>query len=247
MKIKREGYKLGLIGYPLGHTFSPSYFANKFLELGISNSEYLAYPLESIQEVEKVLDDGVNGINVTIPYKEAVIPFLDELSNEAYDIGAVNTISIRNGKRVGYNTDAYGFEMSLRKFLGGTKVDRALILGTGGASKAIKYVLNKLNIEFTFVSRKDRYLTYSELDENIISQNELIINTTPLGMYPNIDKCPDIPYSELTGKHFLYDLVYNPEKTLFLNKGEMQGSSIKNGYEMLILQAEKAWEIWNQQ
>jgi len=246
MNIKREEHKLGLIGYPLGHTFSPSYFSTKFEELDMSDSEYLAYPIESIEDVNEVFKKGVNGINVTIPYKEKVIPFLDELSSEAFEIGAVNTIKIRDGRRVGYNTDAYGFEMSLKNLLGDAKVERALVLGTGGASKAIKYVLNKMDIEFTFVSRNEPYLTYSALDENIIDQNKLIINTTPLGMYPNVEECPEIPYPALTEKHFLYDLVYNPEKTLFLKMGELQGSSIKNGYEMLILQAEKSWEIWNQ-
>ena len=238
--------KLGLIGYPLGHTFSPSYFFNKFKELGIVNAEYLAYPIKSIAEVHEVFGQGVSGLNVTIPYKEQIIPYLDELSTEAYEINAVNTIAIRQGRKIGYNTDCYGFEHSLKNLLGETKVKKALILGTGGAAKAIKYVLNKMKIEFTLVSRNDQYLTYGEIDGNIIEQHQLIINTTPLGMYPNIEKCPELPYSAMTEKHFLYDLVYNPEKTLFLKKGELQGSSIKNGYEMLILQAEKSWKIWNQ-
>jgi len=243
----KKSYKLGLIGYPLSHSFSPAFFAKKFKELNISDSEYLAYSIDDISKIEEIFDNNVTGLNVTIPYKEQVIPYLDELSDEAYSIGAVNTIRITNGRRVGYNTDAFGFEMSLKKLLGSRKVKRALILGTGGASKAIRYVLQKLNIEFTEVSRQEQYLTYSELNDEIIQNNELIINTTPLGMYPNTDQCPDIPYSALTDKHFLYDLVYNPEKTLFLKTGEQQGSRIKNGYEMLVLQAEKAWEIWNQQ
>ncbi len=245
MKLK-EKYKLGLIGYPLGHTFSPTYFANKFQELGISDSEYLAYPLESIELIENIYSSGGDGLNVTIPYKEQVIPFLDELSDEAFEINAVNTIYIKDGRKVGYNTDAYGFEMSLKNLLGNVIVEKALVLGSGGASKAIKYVLQKLNIEYQIVSRSDRYLTYSALDKSIIDHHKLIINTTPLGMYPKVEECPDIPYSALTDKHFLYDLVYNPEKTLFLNKGELQGCSIKNGFEMLVLQAEKSWKIWNQ-
>lgn len=246
MKFKNKSYKLGLIGYPLGHTFSPTYFASKFEKLGIENSEYLAYPIDSIHGINDIFDDGVNGLNVTIPYKEQVIPYLDELSEEAFEIGAVNTIVIRDGRRVGYNTDAYGFEVALKHLIGEGRVEKALVLGTGGASKAIKFVLNKMNIEFTMVSRSDQYLTYAALDENTIVQNKLIINTTPLGMYPHVDECPDIPYSALTEKHFLFDLVYNPEKTLFLKKGQLQGCSIKNGYEMLVLQAEKSWEIWNQ-
>jgi len=246
MNKTKEEYKLGLIGYPLGHTFSPTYFSNKFQELGIENSEYLAYSIDNIQKVKNVFENGVTGLNVTIPYKEQVIPFLDELSDEAFQINAVNTIKIVNGRKVGYNTDAYGFEMSLLRQIGTSTIENALVLGTGGASKAIKYVLNKLGINITEVSRQNRYLMYSALDADIIKSHKLIINTTPLGMYPKIDACPDIPYSALTEKHFLYDLVYNPEKTLFLNKGELQGCSIKNGYEMLVLQAEKAWEIWNQ-
>ena len=245
MKLKEE-FKLGLIGFPLGHTFSPTYFSNKFQELGISKSEYLAYPLERIQLVEEIFNKGIDGLNVTIPYKEQVIPYLDELSDEAFEINAVNTIYIKNGRKIGYNTDAYGFEMSLKNLLGSTKVENALILGSGGASKAIKFVLKKLNINYQIVSRSDQYLTYSALSDDIIDQHRLIINTTPLGMYPNAEECPDIPYSALTVKHFLYDLVYNPEKTLFLKKGELQGCSIKNGFEMLVLQAEKSWEIWNQ-
>ncbi len=246
MKNRKEAYKLGLIGYPLGHTFSPSYFAHKFQDLGIENSEYLAYSIDIIHKVKEVFDGGVTGLNVTIPYKEQVIPFLDELSDEAFQINAVNTIKIINGRKIGYNTDAYGFEMSLLNLLGASKVENALVLGTGGASKAIKYVLKKLGIKYTMVSRNDKYLTYAELDTEIVKNHKLIINTTPLGMHPKIEACPDIPYFALTKEHFLYDLVYNPEKTLFLNKGELQGCSIKNGYEMLVLQAEKAWEIWNQ-
>jgi len=151
------------------------------------------------------------------------------------------------GRKIGYNTDVFGFENSLLEQLQDTKVENALILGSGGASKAVKFVLNKIGINSTIVSRKKSYLTYNDLDDSIIESNKLIVNTTPLGMYPQIDTCPDIPYAALTEKHFLYDLVYNPEKTLFLMKGESVGSSIKNGNDMLILQAEKSWEIWNEQ
>ena len=246
MKIKNKRFKLGLIGYPLEHSFSPDYFSKKFKDLGIEGSEYLAYPIANINDVNKIFKKEVTGLNVTIPYKEQVIPFLDELSDEAYEINAVNTIKIIEGRKVGYNTDVYGFEMSLKSLIGDAKIENALILGTGGASKAIKFVLNKLGIDYSVVSRSSKFLMYSELTEEIIQQNKLIINTTPLGMYPKIEECPDLPYSALSEKHFLFDLVYNPEKTLFLKKGELYKCRIKNGYEMLILQADKSWEIWNQ-
>lgn len=247
MKIEKEGYKLGLIGYPLGHSFSPSYFTKKFYDLGMTKSEYLPYPIEQIHQINDIFKIGLKGLNVTIPYKEQVIPFLDELSEEAFEINAVNTILIKDGRKIGYNTDAYGFEKSLLAFLGQEKVENALVLGTGGASKAIKFVLRKLKINYTVISRNEKYFTYSELTKEIIQHHQLIINTTPVGMYPNIEECPNLPYSALSEKHFLFDLVYNPEKTLFLKKGALKNCRIKNGYEMLILQAEKAWEIWNQQ
>lgn len=247
MNNKKEVYKLGLIGYPLGHSFSPSYFEEKFKKLNITNSEYLAYPIEDIKDIEKVFDKGVTGLNVTIPYKEKVIPFLDELSDEAYEINAVNTIKVKDGKRIGYNTDVYGFEMSLKSLLGSETMENGLILGSGGASKAVKFVLDKLGINYTVVSRNTKYQTYADLDGDILESHKLIINTTPLGMFPNVNECPDLPYYALTEKHFLFDLIYNPEKTLFLNKGYKKKCSTKNGYEMLILQAEKSWDIWNHQ
>ena len=240
-------YKLGLIGYPLSHSFSPSYFAAKFNKLGIKDAEYRAYSIDTIDKIESIFESGVTGLNVTIPYKELVIPFLDELSDEAYKIGAVNTIKIVHGKKIGYNTDVYGFEQSLLQQLDGVEVKKALILGSGGASKAVKYTLGKLGIESHIVSRRKPHLTYSEIDSDTLLSHKLIVNTTPLGMYPNIEDCPDLPYAALTAKHFLYDLVYNPEKTLFLKKGETANSSIKNGNDMLVLQAEKSWQIWNQQ
>lgn len=238
-------HKLGLIGYPLTHSFSPSHFAEKFKTLNIQNSEYLAYSIDEIGKINEIFESGVTGLNVTIPYKEQVIPFLDELSEEATEIGAVNTIKIENGRKVGYNTDVYGFQASLLELIGDTKIEKALILGSGGASKAVKFVLNKLGIEYKIISRKQMYLTYDKLDAKIIQEHKLIVNTTPLGMYPNVDNCPLIPYDGITKQHFLYDLVYNPEKTLFLMKGESAGCSIKNGNDMLVLQAEKSWEIWN--
>jgi len=239
-------HKLGLIGYPLSHSFSPSYFAEKFAQLNIYDSEYLAYSIDDISKINSIFESGVTGLNVTIPYKEQVIQFLDELSDEAAQIGAVNTIKIENGRKVGYNTDVYGFQASLLEQIGEANIERALILGSGGASKAVKFVLRKLGIEFKIVSRKEQYLTYSNVNKEIIQNHKLIINTTPLGMYPNVDNCPALPYEGLSEYHFLYDLVYNPEKTLFLKKGEASGASIKNGNDMLILQAEKSWEIWNE-
>lgn len=240
-------HKLGLIGYPLSHSFSPSYFATKFDTLGIKDAEYKAYPIDSIDKIESIFESGVTGLNVTIPYKELVIPFLDELSDEAYKIGAVNTIKVVNGKKIGYNSDVFGFEQSLLQQLDGSIISNALILGSGGASKAVKYTLNKLGIKCQIISRRKPHLTYSELDIETLQSHRLIVNTTPLGMYPNINTCPDLPYKGLTSEHFLYDVVYNPEKTLFLRKGEIVKSSIKNGNDMLILQAEKSWQIWNQQ
>ena len=272
-------HKLGLIGYPLSHSFSPSYFAGKFKKLNIQDSEYLAYSIDKIGKINEIFESEVTGLNVTIPYKEQVIPFLDELSDEAAQIGAVNTIKIVDGRKVGYNTDVYGFQASLLEFLGDVKIEKALILGSGGASKAVKFVLKNLGIDYKIVSRreiseadaininesnlssisfdsqemghkefyrKEAYLTYQKLDEKMIQEYKLIVNTTPLGMYPYVDNCPEIPYEGLTEQHFLYDLVYNPEKTLFLMKGESARCSIKNGNDMLILQAEKSWEIWNQ-
>lgn len=242
-----KSHKLGLIGYPLSHSFSPSYFANKFDTLGIEDSEYLAYSIDTIDKVEEIFDSGVTGLNVTIPYKEKVIPYLDELSEEAAEIGAVNTIKIIDGRKIGYNTDVHGFRSSLLAQLGSAKIEKALVLGSGGASKAVKFVLQKMGIETQIVSRSKSNLSYAKLTSDIMKDHRLIINTTPLGMYPNIDACPNLPYEALSEKHFLYDLVYNPEKTLFLMMGESAGSSIKNGNDMLVLQAEKSWEIWNQQ
>ena len=238
-------HKLGLIGYPLSHSFSPRYFAEKFSNLNIQDSEYLAYSINQIDKINAIFESGVTGLNVTIPYKEQVIPYLDELSEEAREIGAVNTIKIENGKKVGYNTDVYGFQASLLGQIGDAKIEQALILGSGGASKAVKFVLSKLGIDAKIVSRKKEFLTYKALDSEIIQTHKLIVNTTPLGMFPKVDHCPDLPYDGLTKQHFLYDLVYNPPKTLFLKKGELAGASIKNGNDMLILQAEKSWEIWN--
>ncbi len=241
---KETRIKLGLIGYPLSHSFSPGYFADKFCTLGLTDADYQAYPIERIEMVRELLDGDMTGLNVTIPYKEQVIPYLDELSDEAEQIGAVNTITIVGGHTTGYNTDVDGFENSLKPCFGDVLPERALILGTGGASKAVKYVLNRLGISYQMVSRTKGDLTYDEITPEVIAEHHLIVNTTPLGMYPKVDTCPHLPYDYLTPDHILYDLVYNPEKTLFLTRGQEKGSTVKNGHDMLILQAERAWEIW---
>lgn len=243
-----------LIGYPLSHSFSKKYFTQKFEKENIPHHEYFLSPLEKIENFPKLLFAHPNlaGLNVTIPYKEKVIPYLDEISEEAKAIGAVNTIKIKDGKLKGFNTDVYGFEKSLVDFL--TKkekqivVKNALVLGTGGAAKAVVFILKKLGINPILVSRKKEKgdLTYNDLDTIIFDKYRLIVNTTPLGMLPNLEGCPDLPFHRMNAKFYLYDLVYNPEKTVFLKRGESQGAAIKNGLEMLHLQAEKAWEIWNE-
>ena len=238
--------KFGLIGYPLSHTFSPAYFKAKFETEKIRQAEYVAYQLEDVSVIRKLmLLEKMEGMNVTIPHKEKVIPYLDLLTPAAKAIGAVNTISLIDNKLIGANTDVYGFEISLKQLLGKTKVNGALILGTGGASKAVAYVLLQLGIQYKFVSRSSKKgWSYKQLVGKL-SKFQLLVNTTPLGMAPNVESCPDIPYTEISKNHFCYDLIYNPEKTLFLSRAESQGASILNGHEMLILQAERSWEIWN--
>lgn len=238
----------GLIGYPLEHSFSGKYFAEKFEKENIQNCEYQLFPIENIQEFVNLKKQNIAGLNVTIPYKEQVIPYLDELDEHANAIGAVNVIQIKNGKTKGYNSDYYGFKDSLLDFLPKDFNSKALVLGTGGASKAIKQVLVDLSISFNIVSRKDGFdFTYAELNERpaILDDFHLIINTTPLGTYPNVEEKPDIPYRALNNNHYLYDLVYNPSETAFMKAGQNQGAKTTNGLEMLIGQAEKSWEIWN--
>lgn len=238
----------GLIGYPLSHSFSKGYFSEKFSKEKITDSNYEIYPIETIQHFEALCQSHPDfiGLNVTIPYKEQVIPFLDALDEEAKSIGAVNTIKFENGKKIGYNSDCYGFERSIKPFLQ-THHKEALILGTGGASKAVEYVLKKLGIQFQYVSRakSERAISYNDLNEEIIQKSTIIINTSPVGMYPNVTAAPPIPYEFIGEKHLLYDLVYNPEETLFLKNGKTKGAQVKNGLEMLYLQAERSWEIWN--
>ncbi len=244
--------KFGLIGYPLSHSFSKKYFTNKFEKEGVNDAQYELFPIESIDELTQLLADNSDliGLNVTIPYKEQVIPFLDALDSKAESIGAVNTIKIVDSKLTGYNTDYHGFKDSLIKFIGPNPTpEKALILGTGGASKAVKTALDDLGTNCQFVSRKptNGQLSYEDLSSstNHFSTSLLIINTTPLGTSPNEDTLPELPYHLLTQDHFLYDLVYNPMKTAFMQKGIEAKCWVKNGLEMLHGQAEKAWEIWN--
>ncbi len=242
----------GLIGYPLSHSFSENYFNKKFNIEKIKDSKYINFPIENISEFKDLVKHNKNlyGLNVTIPYKESIINYLDKLDDSAKEIGAVNTIKIeRLGNSVlltGYNTDFYGFYESLIPYINKQIHTHALILGTGGASKAVAYVLKKLNIKYKFVSRSksSAYITYSELNEYILQKYKLIVNTTPLGMFPSINSFPDINYSFLSNNHIAYDLVYNPDKTLFLEKAENQKAVIINGLKMLHLQAEKAWQIF---
>ncbi|HYD20482.1 MAG TPA: shikimate dehydrogenase [Flavipsychrobacter sp.] len=236
----------GIIGYPLEHSFSPAWFAEKFAREGIA-ANYKAYPLEHIEVIDDLLENyPLKGLNVTIPYKKSVIEHLDEMDAAAAEIGAVNCVDIRNKERKGYNTDVIGFEKSLLPLLKSHHT-KALVLGTGGSSRAVNYVLDKLCIARTSVSRYDyeNSITYADLTAEIVDVHKLIINTTPLGMWPNIDEAPAIPYGALGSEHILYDLIYNPEETKFLRLGKEQGATIKNGYEMLVLQAEASWQIWN--
>ncbi|MBO3699705.1 shikimate dehydrogenase [Roseivirga sp. E12] len=244
--------KFGLIGYPLSHSFSKKYFTNKFEKEEINDTQYELFPLTSISELPKLLSDNPDlvGLNVTIPYKEQVIPYLDTIDPKAEAIGAVNTIKIEGGKLTGYNTDYHGFKDSLTKFIGPNPTPKkALILGTGGASKAVKAALEDLSIEYQLVSREpvEGELSYESIasSPNHLLSSLLIVNTTPLGMSPNEDSLPALPYEQLTTDHLLYDLVYNPTKTTFMQKGIDAKCWVKNGLEMLHGQAEKSWEIWN--
>lgn len=242
-------HQLGLIGYPLKHSFSKKYFTEKFQKENIQDFHYELFPLESIEHLPALLKKYPNlkGFNITIPYKEKVIEYLDEIHEDALSVGAVNTVKIQNGVLKGYNTDVYGFEKSLTPLLKPNH-QNALILGTGGASKAIAFAFQKLNIHYTFISRtpNSNQLAYSDLSQDTIQNYSIIVNTTPLGTYPNIENSPNIPYHYLTNEYLLYDLVYNPAETQFLTFGKAQGATTKNGLEMLFLQAEKAWEIWNE-
>jgi shikimate dehydrogenase len=243
--------KFGLIGYPLTHSFSKEYFTRKFSVENISDCEYLNFPIDTISKFPGIIRNNPDlcGLNVTIPYKEQVIPHLDETDPTAKSVGAVNTVKfIRNlGKDLlkGFNTDVYGFTEALKEITSGT-MESALVLGSGGASKAVAFALKQMGIPYRFVSRKPGNISYADLDKHMILHNKLIINTTPLGTYPDVNNCPDIPFGYVTSSHILFDLVYNPAETLFLMKGKERGATVSNGLRMLHLQAEKSWEIWNQ-
>jgi shikimate dehydrogenase len=237
----------GLIGHPLTHSFSKQYFDNKFKKDGLVDIFFELFDLENIAEVKALIaNKSLKGFAVTIPYKQQIIPFLSEASNVIKQINACNCVSIIDGKLIGFNTDIIGFETSLLNDLKPHHT-KALVLGNGGASAAIKFVLNKHKIEFKIVSRTtaNDCLKYEDLNEEILKTHTLIINTTPLGTYPDIESFPNIPYQYLTSKHYLFDLVYNPTITTFMEKGLHQNALVKNGYEMLIIQAEENWKIWN--
>lgn len=243
----------GLIGYPLSHSFSKRYFEEKFEKEKIHDSCYENFEIKNIDDLPALLESypELRGINVTIPYKEDVKKYLKILDNSAKKVGAVNVVKIiSNSELIGYNSDYYGFRTSLESWLGNRiSFVKALVFGTGGASKAVRVVLEDCNITYNTVSRDERKadFVYYELSENpeIVEDHTLIINTTPIGMYPYINEAPHFPYESLGNNHYLYDLIYNPEETLFLKKGKEAGANIKNGLEMLILQAEKSWDIWN--
>lgn len=245
--------KYGLIGYPLKHSFSITYFNEKFQAENI-DAEYVNFEIPRIEDFMGVVDEHPNlcGLNVTIPYKEQVIPYLDELDKDTARIGAVNVIKIIRQpkgkvKLVGYNSDVIGFSRSIEPLLQ-PHHKKALLLGTGGASKAVFHGLENLGVKSTYVSRtkrSDEVLTYRELTPEVMAEHTVIVNCTPVGMYPKVDFCPDIPYELLTSEHLLYDLLYNPNETLFMKKGRAQGATVKNGLEMLLLQAFAAWEIWH--
>jgi shikimate dehydrogenase len=241
--------KYGLIGYPLSHSFSKKYFTEKFDREAIQDHQYDLFPIDTIAQLPLLLQNetALKGLNVTIPYKEQVIPYLDELTEVVKEIQACNCIRILDRKLIGYNTDVIGFEKTLERKLSNHH-KRALVLGTGGAAKAVHYVLKKKGIDILAVSRTkgEGRITYHEIDEQVIASHTLIVNTSPLGMYPNVEEAPNLPYHLLSDKHYLYDLVYNPAKTRFLVEGESRGAVIENGADMLVIQAEASWDIWNQ-
>lgn len=240
--------KYGIIGYPLGHSFSRAFFTEKFQREHI-DAEYVNFEIPSADMLPGIVQANPNlrGLNVTLPHKEAVIPILDELSDEAKEIGAVNVIRVRDGRLKGFNSDIIGFMDSIRPLLKPWH-QHALVLGTGGASRAIRVGLQRLGIEWTYVSRTPApgRLTYADLTSELMEHYQVIVNCSPVGMFPHVDACPDIPYQLLTGRHLLYDLVYNPQETLFLKRGAEHGAAVKNGLEMLHLQALASWRFWNE-
>lgn len=240
--------RYGIIGFPLGHSFSRAFFTEKFQKEHI-DAEYVNFEIPSAHLLPEIVRSNphLRGLNVTLPYKEAVIPMLDSMSDEAREIGAVNVIQVREGRLKGFNSDIIGFMGSLRPLLKPWH-QHALVLGTGGASRAIRVGLERLGLDWTYVSRTaaEGRLTYSALTPEVMEHYQVIVNCSPVGMFPKVDACPDIPYHLLSPRHLLYDLVYNPEETLFLKRGAQQGATIKNGLEMLHLQALASWEFWNE-
>lgn len=240
--------KYGIIGYPLGHSFSRGFFTEKFARESI-DAQYLNFEIPDVAMLSDVLRDNpeLRGLNVTLPHKQAVIPLLDEMSEEAMEIGAVNVIRVRNGKLKGFNSDIIGFTNSIKPLLQ-PHHRKALILGTGGASKAIRVGLNRLGIEWTYVSRspRDGMVTYEDITAETLQEYTVIVNCSPVGMFPKVDAAPAIPYELLSPQHLLFDCVYNPEETLFMKKGRKQGATVKNGLEMLHLQAIASWNFWNE-
>lgn len=241
----------GLIGQTVSHSFSKAYFDEKFFREGLRDYHYELFPLKNIKEIEALINDtkGLTGLNVTLPYKEQVIKYLDEVDPAAKKIGAVNVIKIKDGKRKGFNTDADAFYETTEKWLPKDKTFQALILGTGGSSKSVQEALTKLKIDYKLVSRDASKgdLTYDDLkkDPKLFADSLLIVNTTPLGMHPNTDNMPPLDFEAIGPEHYVYDLIYNPARTMFLQKAEIRGATIKNGLEMLHVQAEKSWTIWN--
>ena len=243
----KKSRKFGLIGKNIDYSFSKKYFSEKFKKENL-DCTYSNFDIENISLIESILQkNGISGYNVTIPYKQEIIKFLDEIDEVAKAIGAVNTIKKIDNKNIGFNTDSIGFEKSLIPLIENKKPDSALILGGGGASKAVKYVLKKLKINYSTVSRKEgkSEFIYENLNDVIINRFKMIINCSPVGTFPNINKCPNIPYKHLTKEHVLYDLVYNPIESLFLRRGRELGCKTKNGLEMLEIQANESWRIWN--
>jgi shikimate dehydrogenase len=239
----------GLIGYPLTHSFSKKYFTDKFQQEGLFDHSYENFPIETIQELEEVFrnNPSLQGLNITIPYKQQVLAYLDEQTAVVQETGACNCIKIVDGKKIGYNTDVIGFGKSLDKKLKPSH-KKALVLGTGGAAKAVHYSLKQRRIEYLQVSRhsgQEGAITYEQVDPALLSEYTLIINTTPIGMFPHVEEAPPIPYEALSTAHYLFDLVYNPQKTRFLQKGEAMGAIIENGAAMLKIQADASWDIWN--
>ncbi|WP_185865911.1 shikimate dehydrogenase family protein [Blattabacterium cuenoti] len=251
-KIRNCKFIFGLIGRGINYSFSRKFFLEKFEKESIFHADYKIFDIPKIENVSRIFQNPcLKGCNVTIPYKTSIIPFLNKIVAEAESIHSVNVVKIdKNGHRIGYNTDFLGFESSFKKDLNRLSHKnnlKALILGTGGVSKTISFVLNKLRISYQYVSRtrKKGFIVYEDINEDLLKKYKIIINCTPLGTFPNINSCPSLPYQYISSEHYFYDLVYNPNKTLFLKKAEKKGALIKNGLEMLYLQAEESWKIWN--